>query len=470
MYNTMWKNILNYGGMGLSTIGGGLTMTGVGAIPGAIMMGAGAAATMGAGMIKEPINPVISNITQSTMSTPKLANGGVFGIPPYSNWDEINKSLIPPYQNQDISNTQKYDIKSGGMATSNPPLILTQMGINPMSIQNHSAAVSYGNSTLGFNSPQNKSYWNMPAPPEYKKPIPSFGSQQLQFPPNPGKMPTGNHMTQEYNWNQYDTPEIAEDLTSLNGITNSPLASNENQPWSVNGMFDELGYSNYKKNPDNGFMAKFKTLANGLSSDNGNDGIYPNDKYDGYARTANIFNGIGAGIGVIGNAMSLYNEMTAKRPDDAMAPASQDIRLEKDQSSFINYMMSNISSGRNAGYRTAVDRGADPILTSLVLHNASNDAKLKTLSQADEQRQKIATTEAGINTQQRQSSQQLKAQIDMFNMTKQAKANELSGQNITNSISGIVNSIVGFGGAYMGNNLYADMARTNALKTQYPNK
>lgn len=235
-------------------------------------------------------------------------------------------------------------------------------------------------------------------------------------------------------------------------------------------MFDELGYSNYKKNPDNGFMAKFKTLANGLSSDNGNDGIYPNDKYDGYARTANIFNGIGAGIGVIGNAMSLYNEMTAKRPDDAMAPASQDIRLEKDQSSFINYMMSNISSGRNAGYRTAVDRGADPILTSLVLHNASNDAKLKTLSQADEQRQKIATTEAGINTQQRQSSQQLKAQIDMFNMTKQAKANELSGQNITNSISGIVNSIVGFGGAYMGNNLYADMARTNALKTQYPNK
>lgn len=174
------------------------------------MMGAGAAATMGAGMIKEPINPVISNITQSTMSTPKLANGGVFGIPPYSNWDEINKSLIPPYQNQDISNTQKYDIRSGGMATSNPPLILTQMGINPMSIQNHSAAVSYGNSTLGFNSPQNKSYWNMPAPPEYKKPIPSFGSQQLQFPPNPGKMPTGNHMTQEYNWNQYDTPEIAE--------------------------------------------------------------------------------------------------------------------------------------------------------------------------------------------------------------------------------------------------------------------
>lgn len=368
----MWKNILQYGGAGMSTVGSAMAMTGYGTIPGIILMGLGAGATAGSQFINtnNSVNQVPVNISNSILTDPpKMANGVV-----------IDTSSLPQKTLSGMPNPYSYNVT------------------NPYDYNSDGNMFDFMKS-YGTNSGKPFMYTSNITPT-----LPVIG-------------PIGDI-----------------DRSSI-GIT---------QPTNKNNVMS--------------FSSKLMGMADNIPRKKTNvpTGINYYDKYNKMVKDANVYNAIGAGIGIAGNALGLINEINAKKTEDVMAPSMSDTRLDKDQSTFVNFMLRSLETSRNAGYRNAVDMGADPIMTSMMLHSANNMGKLQVMAQAEQQRQQIAATEAQINAQKETTAAQLKANVDQFNIQKQINENESSSKNIIGSIMGIAAGLTSYGQAKLTNSLFAD--------------
>ena len=301
----LWKNILQYGGAGASTVGGILAATGYGSIPGLILMGAGAGMTAGSTAIKDKITPIPEDITATVM----MSRGGVLGDP------NFNVSTTPP--------------------------LPENYGIND---------------------------W----------------LSGIDIPRLPNKV-------EFYNRN---TTEMGKAFGSKTKDVTQQPTNKTTQPQGYASMLE-------KANKTNTISA--------------------------------IAQGVMGGI-------SLLQELQAEKSTDLNTPTINDVKLDKDQSSFLNAMDMSMALSNAAQTRMAKDMGIDPGVLATSMYAMSNLQKMQILSQADKTRNDITMQQENINNQRKQLAVQSKLQADQFNISKQVSENQESSKNLSSAIAAMISA------------------------------
>jgi hypothetical protein len=156
-----------------------------------------------------------------------------------------------------------------------------------------------------------------------------------------------------------------------------------------------------------------------------------------------------AGIGIA----SLINEMNAKRPNQAIAPAMSDMAYDSNQSAALNSYGTSAEMSRNAQAQYAKEMGVDPGMISSALFSLTNAHSLAALAETTKTRQSIDATFAQINAGLRSTSAQLSANTSQFNNQMQFAANELSGKNISSAFAAIGGAYPSYVNSRIGNQL-----------------
>lgn len=156
-----------------------------------------------------------------------------------------------------------------------------------------------------------------------------------------------------------------------------------------------------------------------------------------------------AGIGIA----SLINEMNAKRPNQAIAPAMSDMAYDSNQSAALNSYGTSTEMSRNAQAQYAKEMGVDPGMISSALFSLTNAHSLAALAETTKTRQSIDATFAQINAGLRSTSAQLSANTSQFNNQMQFAANELSGKNISSAFAAIGGAYPSYMNSRIGNQL-----------------
>jgi hypothetical protein len=156
-----------------------------------------------------------------------------------------------------------------------------------------------------------------------------------------------------------------------------------------------------------------------------------------------------AGIGIA----SLINEMNAKRPNQAIAPAMSDMAYDSNQSAALNSYGTSTEMSRNAQAQYAKEMGVDPGMISSALFSLTNAHSLAALAETTKTRQSIDATFAQINAGLRSTSAQLSANTSQFNNQMQFAANELSGKNISSAFAAIGGAYPSYVNSRIGNQL-----------------
>jgi len=196
-------------------------------------------------------------------------------------------------------------------------------------------------------------------------------------------------------------------------------------------------------------------------------------KYSDAAKKADVYNKIGAGIGLGANLLGVMNALNSKEPDQIMTPAQNTVKLRKDQSAFINYQEGQAKQGSAAMSRLAKEMGADPLMTAGLLSRTYNDSMLKTHAQAEQMRNQTYNQEKQLNSNILANGAQLKTRTDLFNAQMIAQANAQRGKDLTASLAGLANILPGYGEAKFKNQLWAnsldDQVTNSRLSSYYGN-
>lgn len=170
-------------------------------------------------------------------------------------------------------------------------------------------------------------------------------------------------------------------------------------------------------------------------------------------KVANVGTGIGSGITLVGNILSLINEKN-KEPSTMMhAPVYNSVNLDSNQSAMVNANNALIDSQAGANTRYMQDMGVDPLMAGITMNNSVNNARLNLYSQAEQLRQSIYNDQEKTNANIQAQANQSRMQVDQFNIQKQMQENAMASQNISNSITGIADSITKGSGAMLKNML-----------------
>lgn len=410
-----WKQVLNAAGPGLMSTGSALMMTGIGAIPGGIMMGLGAASSIGAAFMPEEntIGVQAHNVTNQQLAGGIKAQNGV-SIPPWGSnsipWhrDYSLGVSISPFGGDGIPSNQSRvfpDVESRlPLEFFDAYLLGTSSDPNrmPEFIQNPYAGYSF---------------------PKEKKMNFSLGvGINMARPITPKVVPTGNYIDGYQAWQS-----VFDNINNVKGAENSV------PPQSL--IAKAFG-DNYAKVAGK-YMATpgQAVFPNPKPADMGKPGTRNVGTYSDMLDQANKANKIGAiSQGVVGLA-SFINELNAKKSADMMTPSDTTVNLDKDQSSFINAMNEEIGMGVAATNRMAVDMGANPLQMALSSQYMSHMAKLKTLATADQTRQQITMKEAEINASKSDRAIANKMNVDQFNIQKRITENDASSKNLSNALA-----------------------------------
>ena len=160
---------------------------------------------------------------------------------------------------------------------------------------------------------------------------------------------------------------------------------------------------------------------------------------------ASTMDKIGTGAYMLGNTLSLFNELNKKPSKMAVSPQYKTTDLDSNQSATINAGLNEIEKGKNFQQRLMMDLGVDPMLAGVMLESMSNDSKTKLLAESERTRQGIEATQEQINASIQAQGGQSKMATDQFNIQKQMQENQLASANISQSIFGIVNALPAYG-------------------------